>query len=39
MMFQRSSSFVATAEALAKANQLYFVIHSHFRLRKLKQRG
>jgi hypothetical protein len=32
-------SFVATAEALAKANHLCFVIHTHFRLRNLKQRG
>ena len=39
MMFQRSSSFAYHTEALAKANHLCFVIHTHFRLRNLKQRG
>jgi hypothetical protein len=39
MMFQHSSSFVASAEALAMADHSCFVIHTHFRLRNLKQRG
>ena len=38
MIFQRSSHSLPP-EALAKANHLCFVIHTHFRLRNLKQRG